>query len=241
MLDTRFWRLTPRRGQGCPPGKIPVPVYQANNDRVFVRCYPYHYSYPSGGRGVPCTFTLSQAAGKFVIVAGTTAREEMLWARTSTAAHRPKRFNKPHARWAGAPPAGSSAAAANRGTEPTPSATAQKTRDRVRITFVLATFKALQQLMAEWFVIACGGGRTGRGWWRGGSRICLCRRRSRWPCLRPSSPGRSARGVVPKRNRPCQRMARKLSRQRQSDARKAWAAAAGRHGRCTWPASRPPL
>src|ERR1051326_302290 len=181
QVELRMWTNPSGAAQdrvgGCPPGKIPVPVYQANNDRVFVRCYPYHFSYPSGGRGVPCTFTLSQAAGKFVIVAGTTAREEMLWARTSTAAHRPKRFNKPHARWAVAPPAGSSAAAANRGTEPTPSATAQKTRDRVRITFVLATFKALQQLMAEWFVIACGGGRTGRGSWPEGSRICLCRRR----------------------------------------------------------------
>src|ERR1043165_7752729 len=38
---------------GCPPGKIPVPVYQANNGRGFVRCYPYHCSYPSGGRGGP--------------------------------------------------------------------------------------------------------------------------------------------------------------------------------------------
>src|ERR1043166_9521155 len=40
-------------GGGCPPGKIPVPVYQANNDGAVARCYPYHCSYQSGGGGVP--------------------------------------------------------------------------------------------------------------------------------------------------------------------------------------------
>jgi hypothetical protein len=34
-----------RDGGGGAPGKIPVPVYQANNDRGFVSCYPYRDPY----------------------------------------------------------------------------------------------------------------------------------------------------------------------------------------------------